>query len=274
MKNGVATSILSISTLFWVYIWSPLIAFGVYGSKIKSNMLLNIASDSGALTVVLLFIFMAIAIMHIPIIFFVGKEAVLIIFDEATRRSYSKRQIHPTPVDMPDVLHESDKWIPVESQPSIARMSEAVEEEKEKSNIGEIGNAQNSIKSQSGEVGTNSKSSDNPPLIQAPNPKEYLNMKPIYYYLITVISYIVVVILSIVIGDVAIFFGIIGSVVSSFMVLAGPGAFYIVSSHKKKIAFNGVGSILTYIFAWIIAIVGVIWMVGLTIWVILKAIGF
>ena len=207
-RNGVTTAIMSISILFGVYILTPLIAFGVYGPKIKSNMLMNIASDHGPLTIILLFLYMAIAIMHIPIIFFVGKEAVLIIFDEATRRSYSRKQIHHSQIGIPDVLHESERWLPADNENNGVEMWVLQEEDKEEkdSNKGDVGNIQDAIRSQSGDVGTSSKISDNAPLIHTPNPKEYLNMKPVYYYVITVITYIVVVLLSIVIGDVAVFF--------------------------------------------------------------------
>ena len=89
-KNGTKTSMISIGILFTVYTISPLISYGLYGANIKSNMLKNVVEDTGVLPVILWFIYMMIAVIHIPIIFFIGKEAVLIFFDEATRRSYSK----------------------------------------------------------------------------------------------------------------------------------------------------------------------------------------
>ena len=93
-------------------------------------------------------------------------------------------------------------------------------------------------------------------------------MKPIFYYLLSISSYIIVVILSIVIGDVSVFFGVIGATGACFMVLLAPGSFYIISVHKKKIGFNGAGSVLTYIIAWIFAIVGWTMMASLSFWVI------
>ena len=253
--NGLITAIMSVVILFSVYVLTPLIAFGVYGPNIKSNMLLNVAGDTGALPVVLLFLYMAIAVMHIPIIFFVGKEAVLIIFDEATRRSYSRTQVNQYTLGLPDVLHESEQWLPGDIEnhsPEIWVLQEEDKEElqdneEKESNKGDVGYIQDAVKSQSGDVGTTSKSSDSSHPVPTPNQKEYLNMKPLYYYVITIITYVSVVLLSIVIGDVSIFFGIIGSVVSSFMVMAGPGSFYIIAIHKKKSEFDGAKSILVYI---------------------------
>ena len=59
-------------------------------------------------------------------------------------------------------------------------------------------------------------------------------MKPLYYYLVTVICYLVVLFLSITVSDVTIFFGIFGSTTGSFILWIGPGSFYIAGVHKEK----------------------------------------
>ena len=86
-------------------------------------------------------------------------------------------------------------------------------------------------------VDNNSQASFSKPEIKT-NPREYLNMRPAYYYLITTILFTFVVITSIVVGNVSIVFGIIGSVVSGFMIFVGPGSFYIIATHKKDIKFT------------------------------------
>ena len=103
-----------------------------------------------------------------------------------------------------------------------------------------------------------------------PIPQQFLGMNQIHYYSISVIIFIIVVISSIVIRDVSIVFGLIESVVSWFMVLVGPGSFYIITIHKKGIKFTGKWSVLTYILAWIYTIVGIIWMFAFEIWVIFQ----
>ena len=105
-----------------------------------------------------------------------------------------------------------------------------------------------------------------------PDPKEYLHMKQIYYYSLTIAWFIVVVILSIVVGDVSVFFGVIGSTVAWFMVLLGPGSFYIITVHKKKVKFDSWMSIFFYAAAWIISFFGALGMIGLNIWVIIQSI--
>ena len=74
LKSGLKTAILAEFTLFFVYISTPLISFGLYGANIKSNMLKNVADDTGVLSVVLLIIFLLIAVIHVPIIFSLVKK--------------------------------------------------------------------------------------------------------------------------------------------------------------------------------------------------------
>ena len=69
---------------------SLIIAFELFGQGVDSNMLKNIAEESGVLPLILQSIFMIVAVMHIPIIFFIGKESILIVFDQLTRGSYTK----------------------------------------------------------------------------------------------------------------------------------------------------------------------------------------
>ena len=89
--------------MFLTYTISPLIAFALYGKNIKSNLLLNIAKDTGVIPIILMFLFMIIAALTIPIVFFIGKEAVLIIFDEITRGSYSGRHLKKKQINKIDL---------------------------------------------------------------------------------------------------------------------------------------------------------------------------
>lgn len=92
----------------------------------------------------------------------------------------------------------------------------------------------------------------------AQNPKEYLSMRPLYYYIVTITCFVVVVLLSIVVGDVSVFFGIIGATLACFMVLVAPGSFYIITVHKKKIGFQDAKSVVLYILAWLLSVIGAI----------------
>lgn len=91
-KNGLIAGWTAIGICFIVYLITPLLAFGLYGSGVKGNLLINISKEEGALPIILKCIFIIIAVVKIPIIFFIGKEAILIMFDEATRRSYTRPQ--------------------------------------------------------------------------------------------------------------------------------------------------------------------------------------
>lgn len=104
------------------------------------------------------------------------------------------------------------------------------------------------------------------------NPKEYLNMKSSYYYLVTLSCYFVVVLLSIVVGDVSIFFGFIGATAGTFAVFIAPGSFYVISVKKNNIPLTNGWEKAAYVMAWIYAIAGSIGLVGLNLCVVLNQI--
>lgn len=89
-RNTLLSGGFAIIIVFIVYSIVPLISFRLYGTGIAANLLLNIAAEDGLLPIILQVMFLVIAVMHIPMIFFFGKESVLIIFDEAIRHSYSR----------------------------------------------------------------------------------------------------------------------------------------------------------------------------------------
>eukprot|EP00345_Euplotes_harpa_P017465 CAMPEP_0168341822 /NCGR_PEP_ID=MMETSP0213-20121227/14965_1 /TAXON_ID=151035 /ORGANISM="Euplotes harpa, Strain FSP1.4" /LENGTH=162 /DNA_ID=CAMNT_0008348477 /DNA_START=890 /DNA_END=1378 /DNA_ORIENTATION=- len=159
-------------------------------------MLKSVSEENGVIPVILLFLFLVIAIMHIPIIFFIGKEAVLIIFYNLTKKS-PKAEIKI------DNLFESQKSIPDEADSHSQHERQNEEHKDDELQYNE--NVQNVV------IDRGTVHDAAPQSEQAPNPKEYLNMKPVYYYVITLCCYGIVVLLSIVVGDVKVFFGIIGS---------------------------------------------------------------
>ena len=197
-------------------------------------------------------------------------------FDELTRRSYSKKNELVKPVEvLPQVQIEMELSIPNEEWNSPKNNQEPeeqkdiIQEGDEVENNDEVAK-NNDIEAQNNNKDTAWQKLENENSKTISNPKEYLNMHPIYYYFITVVVFIFVVIISIVVGDVRIVYGIIGSIASWFMVFAGPGSFYIIATHKKWIKFTGKLSILIYIFAWFYAIVGFTWMFVFTMWVIFQ----
>ena len=208
-KNGTKAVTLSIGALFIVYILTPLISFGLYGVSIKSNMLKNVAEDKGVIPVILLFLYLMIAVIHIPIIFFIGKEGVLIFFDEATRRSYSKYRSDEETKTHPEVKHESEAVIHNENshQDEVQNNQPEIEESK----LAEIGQHHINEIIQERINEENLKKIVEHPAPRRADPKEYLKMRPVFYYLLTISCYVIVVLLSIVVGDVSVFFGIIGA---------------------------------------------------------------
>ena len=55
-------------------------------------MLKSLNNDPGAIPDILMILYLVIAAIHVPLIFFIGKEAILIMYDEITRRSYSEHK--------------------------------------------------------------------------------------------------------------------------------------------------------------------------------------
>lgn len=247
--------------MFLTYISSPLIAFVLYGKKIKSNLLLNIAKDTGVIPVILMFLFMVISALTIPIVFFVGKESVLIVFDEITRGSYSgklqkkkeakKRDLH-LPVPNPEHHHT------IEMTHHDDHHAEHHDDHHEEHHDEHL-----SIHRASHVDGIHDPSSMEKQEDYIPNPKEYLNMKRVYFYVITLTLWVMVTILSIVVGDVSVFFGVIGAIAGCYFMFTGPGLFYVVVTHKKKVGFPTAWSKVKYAFAWMYLWVGAFLMVSL-----------
>jgi len=82
------------------------------------------------------------------------------------------------------------------------------------------------------------------------NPKEYLNMKPLYYYSITISLYILVLILSVTVQDVTFVFGILGSTFGSFALWIAPGSFYVIALHKNNVKMTSRMDKFFYASAW------------------------
>jgi len=78
-----------------IYVSISVIAIERYGSDLLPDILQNISNEGGVFSIIVECTFLLIATVTIPIVLFVGKEAVLIIIDEAMRKSYSKE---PRPI--------------------------------------------------------------------------------------------------------------------------------------------------------------------------------
>ncbi|CAI2366477.1 unnamed protein product [Moneuplotes crassus] len=240
-RNGELADIWTRICIFTIFNVTVMIAYGLYGEDIEKNLLMSISNDSGVLPAVLEVIFILVPALAIPVIFYVGKEAMLIFVDELTRKSYSKQNTKKTPkIDM-------------KVSPDI-----------EAQNEGEKG----------AQYRVDEEGRDHAPKVEQPSivpeqssvdPLEYLKMKNWVYYLVTILCYIICVVTSIAIEDVSIFFGFIGASLGGFALWLGPGSFYIIGVHKEKVKLNTPLKKLAYFFAWGYVFIGLIVFFGLNI---------
>lgn len=93
-KNGIMASVISLVACFSIYVIIAVVAILAFGKDIGSDIMTNISEkpDKHFTDYILMVLFMIIAAMHIPIVLFIGKEAVLIIVDELMRRTISRAQ--------------------------------------------------------------------------------------------------------------------------------------------------------------------------------------
>ena len=78
-----------------LYVILAVISIFMFGSAVQSSILGNVGDecadgDCPVESVVLRFLFLIVIACHIPFIFFSGKEGVLIVLDEVSRRSISQ----------------------------------------------------------------------------------------------------------------------------------------------------------------------------------------
>lgn len=88
-RNAMKAVLGSFTICFTIYMSIILVSLFTYGNTIDENILTNVGKSSDTFSIILQIIFLVIATMHIPIVYFVGKENVLIIVDELVRRTYS-----------------------------------------------------------------------------------------------------------------------------------------------------------------------------------------
>lgn len=253
-KNGQLADFCGRIIAFLVYNISPLLAFAIFGKKVEKNMLKSISKEEGALPIILMFVFLVIAVMHIPLIFYTGKEAVLIMIEEIRHGSYSQR----------------NWW--KQHHANI----EAIAEAKARSAISVHPNNDSEHRVYPSAPGSVTSSESG--LMETPTPpptnmKAYLNMGAGWYYGVTLFLFFMVTIISIVVGDVSVFFGIIGSLTGCFCSFFGPGSFYVFAHYKTNTPRVTKCQKVLFALAWVYFVGGLCFSATLLICVFLKAAG-
>jgi len=285
-KNGLRVTVLSLICCFLVFVVSSSLAFGIFGSNIKSNMLLNITQESGVIPVSLQLLFLVIAVIHIPIIFFNGKEAIMIMVAETFFKTYSNLMEKDSPSVKPITAemsrnnnshHQGYEEHAVHSLNSVQvdhlDIENAMPHEQTQHEHSFNDDSLHEIHvdiyrdvhahASHGHLVRRSLPLPDKTNIQS-HQKEYLKVITGWrYYAIIFPIYITITLLSIVVGDVKIFFGILGSTVGCFMIFAGPGTFYVITVHKTKSSLKGLKNVMLYAFAWLYIVIGYLQMAGM-----------
>jgi len=193
-------------------------------------------------------IFILIPALAIPVIFLLGKEAILIFIDELFRKSYSKQNAKLSNQVKVQVAPPADIEANGNKNPEYERGIDQNTKNAPVENCNQV-----EIKEKNQEV------------IFQTNPLEYLNMKSSVYYVSTIVCYLIVVLMSIVVEDVSIFFGFIGATTGGFALWIGPGSFYIIGVHKKKVKLTTHFEKFAYAAAWAYVIIGFLVLIGLNV---------
>lgn len=92
-RNGNIFTALALILVFVVYMIVSFIGVYAYGSSVSDNILKNLDVKSNVFSYFLLVFFMVISAMHIPVIFYLGKESVLVTVDEIRNKSISMEHL-------------------------------------------------------------------------------------------------------------------------------------------------------------------------------------
>lgn len=82
---------ISLLICFVVYSTVSLTALYSYGSTLHTNILINAVEEDDFISFILRLIFIVIAAMHIPVMFFVGRNGAFVLFDELFINSAANR---------------------------------------------------------------------------------------------------------------------------------------------------------------------------------------
>ena len=76
-----------------VYLVVSFVGVFSFGTNVSSNILENLDKINNVLSYMLLIFFLIISAMHIPVIFYLGKESILIVVDEIRNKSISNEHL-------------------------------------------------------------------------------------------------------------------------------------------------------------------------------------
>jgi len=80
------------SFAFFVYIMISVLTLLIFGSGVHNDVLINISDSNFQFKYLLLVLYLVISAMHMPMVFFAGKEAVLNIYIHLTHGNLTEKE--------------------------------------------------------------------------------------------------------------------------------------------------------------------------------------
>ena len=90
-RNGLKVAIYTFSACFLIYFSIAIVSIFLYSADLNENILDNVQNHTGILSIMVLLMFLITSAIHIPFVFFIGKDNMLVIFDELMRGTYSAK---------------------------------------------------------------------------------------------------------------------------------------------------------------------------------------
>lgn len=90
-RNGLRVAIYTFSTCFLIYFSIAIVSIFLYSTDLYENILDNIQNHFDVLSIMVLLMFLITSAIHIPFVFFIGKDNMLVMFDELMRGTYSAK---------------------------------------------------------------------------------------------------------------------------------------------------------------------------------------
>lgn len=225
-ESGLSAVTIAMSFCFFVYLTFSVFAYIVYGDNINPNIFVNLQLEHNFASIFVRTLFLLIFICNIPFIFLPGKEALLIMLDEAMRRTMSLQIMKRIDQQQKGVLLQPLQDLTHNSLIKLMSVKECT--------CAEDSDLYNDQEHDHEEEFKASKISE--------------SVSNTVYYINTIGLYTLELIAAIYINDVTIIFGFFAGISESLINFFIPAAFYLISCKVGGKKTNPILAVLCYLY--------------------------